>query len=98
MATSRKRSLRRLRGRSEERRVGKECRARWGPDHEKKKSSSEIVRGLEVQHTNGHTDDHNRADLWQADLNFPHGSALPDCEPPQEADLHRWPGHRVTPR
>ena len=26
-----------LRQRSEERRVGKECRARWSPDHEKKK-------------------------------------------------------------
>src|SRR5437667_10666480 len=25
--------------RSEERRVGKECRCRWGPDHEKKKMS-----------------------------------------------------------
>src|SRR5205823_14398284 len=25
------------RGRSEERRVGKECRSRWSPDHEKKK-------------------------------------------------------------
>src|SRR5436309_13092359 len=25
-----------LRGRSEERRVGKECRSRWSPDHEKK--------------------------------------------------------------
>src|SRR5439155_20131165 len=24
--------------RSEERRVGKECRSRWGPDHQKKKS------------------------------------------------------------
>src|SRR5947209_12065067 len=24
-------------GRSEERRVGKECRSRWSPDHEKKK-------------------------------------------------------------
>src|SRR5690348_17373676 len=24
-------------GRSEERRVGKECRSRWAPDHEKKK-------------------------------------------------------------
>src|SRR5207253_4850354 len=26
------------RGRSEERRVGKECRSRWAPDHDKKKS------------------------------------------------------------
>src|SRR6266513_6074301 len=26
-----------LSGRSEERRVGKECRSRWSPDHEKKK-------------------------------------------------------------
>src|SRR5437773_11335653 len=27
-------------GRSEERRVGKECRSRWGPDHVKKKEKS----------------------------------------------------------
>src|SRR5207253_11192100 len=27
------------RSRSEERRVGKECRSRWGPDHEKKKEN-----------------------------------------------------------
>src|SRR5207302_6367647 len=27
--------------RSEERRVGKECRSRWSPDHEKKKQSEE---------------------------------------------------------
>src|SRR5256885_17042482 len=29
---------RRRRGRSEERRVGKECRSRWSPDHLKKKN------------------------------------------------------------
>src|SRR6266850_4961288 len=28
--------------RSEERRVGKECRSRWSPDHEKKKKKKEI--------------------------------------------------------
>src|SRR5437773_5282536 len=28
--------------RSEERRVGKECRSRWSPDHEKKKKYSEV--------------------------------------------------------
>src|SRR5438445_13488701 len=31
--------------RSEERRVGKECRSRWSPDHEKKKES----RGVELR-------------------------------------------------
>src|SRR5690242_13423972 len=30
--------------RSEERRVGKECRSRWAPDHEKKKKKSETQR------------------------------------------------------
>src|SRR5438874_13152247 len=30
--------------RSEERRVGKECRYRWAPDHEKKKKNSLIER------------------------------------------------------
>src|SRR5699024_12713689 len=29
------------RGRSEERRVGKECRSRWSPHHEKKKQSAD---------------------------------------------------------
>src|SRR5690348_17472022 len=29
--------------RSEERRVGKECRSRWSPDHEKKKSIQEQI-------------------------------------------------------
>src|SRR5688572_31791668 len=29
--------------RSEERRVGKECRSRWSPDHEKKKKRSTIM-------------------------------------------------------
>src|SRR5947209_19099648 len=33
--------------RSEERRVGKECRSRWSPDHEKKKDKK---RGVEVEH------------------------------------------------
>src|SRR5690242_17395506 len=28
--------------RSEERRVGKECRSRWSPDHEKKKEQSQL--------------------------------------------------------
>src|SRR6266403_5007542 len=28
-------------GRSEERRVGKECRSRWSPDHERKKERKE---------------------------------------------------------
>src|SRR5437870_13317232 len=32
--------------RSEERRVGKECRARWAPYNEKKKSSKEGARGI----------------------------------------------------
>src|SRR5688572_33368685 len=30
--------------RSEERRVGKECRSRWSPDHEKKKERKQHVR------------------------------------------------------
>src|SRR5437899_7454868 len=29
--------------RSEERRVGKECRSRWSPDHEKKKKDRNVV-------------------------------------------------------
>src|SRR5207247_9978067 len=32
---------------SEERRVGKECRSRWSPDHEKKKIRSECKRRRE---------------------------------------------------
>src|SRR5687767_15746583 len=32
------------RGRSEERRVGKECRSRWAPDHEKKKERHKIEK------------------------------------------------------
>src|SRR5438034_6876630 len=32
------------RSRSEERRVGKECRARWSPDHEKKKKKTRSGR------------------------------------------------------
>src|SRR5205085_7851155 len=32
--------------RSEERRVGKECRSRWSPDHEKKKHDEEGIDGL----------------------------------------------------
>src|SRR5438445_13404303 len=34
-------------GRSEERRVGKECRCRWEPCHEKRKASKELVRGVD---------------------------------------------------
>src|SRR5438093_12577087 len=33
-----------LDGRSEERRVGKECRYRWSPDHYKKKTRQNIAR------------------------------------------------------
>src|SRR5438445_10751531 len=32
--------------RSEERRVGKECRSRWSPDHEKKNEKKIKVRGI----------------------------------------------------
>src|SRR5205085_7840924 len=32
------------RKRSEERRVGKECRSRWAPDHTKRKTSESIAR------------------------------------------------------
>src|SRR6266487_5805001 len=35
---------RRLRRRSEERRVGKECSSRWSPDHEKKKNQPLILK------------------------------------------------------
>src|SRR5438552_18951789 len=35
---------RRRGGRSEERRVGKECRSRWSPDHEKKKINVQRLR------------------------------------------------------
>src|SRR5436309_12746999 len=36
--------------RSEERRVGKECRSRWTPDHEKKKESiNKESNGLDIQ-------------------------------------------------
>src|SRR5699024_11963369 len=34
----------RLEWRSEERRVGKECRSRWAPDHEKKKRQKKRIR------------------------------------------------------
>src|SRR5215207_11135507 len=32
-------------GRSEERRVGKECRTRWSPYHEKKKKKKKKIKG-----------------------------------------------------
>src|SRR6266513_4912294 len=35
-------------GRSEERRVGKECRSRWSRDHEKKKANLCSSRGYEL--------------------------------------------------
>src|SRR5436189_5565168 len=35
---------RKKRDRSEERRVGKECRSRWSPDHEKKKKNKRDKR------------------------------------------------------
>src|SRR5690349_24495338 len=35
--------------RSEERRVGKECRSRWSPEHEKKKKKKRKERGEEVR-------------------------------------------------
>src|SRR3989337_3092662 len=37
-------------GRSEERRVGKECRSRWSPDHLKKKNSTNAVFRHSVSH------------------------------------------------
>src|SRR5438034_4432544 len=37
--------------RSEERRVGKECRSRWSPDHEKKKRMTVERSGISRQHT-----------------------------------------------
>src|SRR5437879_13394981 len=33
--------------RSEERRVGKECRSRWGPRHQKKKNEAKIEASIE---------------------------------------------------
>src|SRR5438105_3064811 len=38
-----------LRYRSEERRVGKECRSRWGPHHEKKNTSEKWLGGACTQ-------------------------------------------------
>src|SRR5690349_23937016 len=35
--------------RSEERRVGKECRSRWSPDHEKKKTKAREKGGTKVE-------------------------------------------------
>src|SRR5690348_18386514 len=41
---------RRVHARSEERRVGKECRSRWSPDHEKKKEKDEEVgKGSDIR-------------------------------------------------
>src|SRR5437867_12787112 len=37
--------------RSEERRVGKECRSRWAPDHEKKKNQKHRVNIIEDKNT-----------------------------------------------
>src|SRR5690348_18101808 len=37
--------------RSEERRVGKECRSRWSPDHEKKKTREERKKSTETTKT-----------------------------------------------
>src|SRR5207237_10174913 len=37
-------------GRSEERRVGKECKSRWAPDHEKKKREPERIQQVERGH------------------------------------------------
>src|SRR6478672_13442620 len=39
--SGRRRASVRQRGRSEERRVGKECRSRWSPYHEKKKKTKD---------------------------------------------------------
>src|SRR5258708_36077037 len=36
-------------GRSEERRVGKECRSRWSPYHEKKKETTQARRQCQLQ-------------------------------------------------
>src|SRR5688572_32995853 len=41
--------------RSEERRVGKECRSRWSPDHEKKKKCPNKVHHMERTRANGDT-------------------------------------------
>src|SRR5215204_7170843 len=43
-------------GRSEERRVGKECRSRWSPYHEKKKNEEKygLQRANSVQKNAGH--------------------------------------------
>src|SRR5690625_7709877 len=38
--------------RSEERRVGKECRSRWAPDHEKKKRTKAATRTPETENNN----------------------------------------------
>src|SRR5262245_66463347 len=37
--------------RSEERRVGKECRSRWGPYHEKKRKRKKIVQSKSRERT-----------------------------------------------
>ena len=36
--------------RSEERRVGKECRSRWAPDHEKNKTKTHTTKQTNKQH------------------------------------------------
>src|SRR5437879_11855381 len=40
--------------RSEERRVGKECRSRWSPETEKKKMGTTITRELGHKYTTSH--------------------------------------------
>src|SRR5437868_15222756 len=49
LGNKKRKELRRQRKRSEERRVGKECRSGWAPDHEKKK---ELKRGVDSEITN----------------------------------------------
>src|SRR5260364_347067 len=41
--------------RSEERRVGKECRSRWSPYHSKKKKNSKVKRPLEFNIKKSHS-------------------------------------------
>src|SRR5437588_13077420 len=51
--------------RSEERRVGKECRSRWAPYHRKKKKSTTRTRGLHKDiATVAHVEDRGGAGEW----------------------------------
>src|SRR5205814_8504435 len=84
--------------RSEERRVGKECRSRWSPDHDKKNQcSAQVHRSQEQGKSQDQIQDHKDQSVRQTDRQeHSHNDERQKTKKSDAASVELMRGQRIT--